>query len=78
MSETKALTQRVEDAVRKGASTVEEIHRDIAALPITVLESLGLSEDTSQEVRRIQDESIGAVYEVIRRVNHRVAELAIV
>lgn len=76
MSNEKGLSELVEEAVRKGATTAEEIHRDVAALPITMLESLGLPEDASKQVRRIQDESIGAVYDLIRSVNHRVGALA--
>jgi hypothetical protein len=70
------LSELVEEAVEKGATTVEEIHRQIADLPITVLERLGLFEATVSEVRRIQDTSIGAIYDVIRSVNHEVGKLA--
>jgi polyhydroxyalkanoate synthesis regulator phasin len=76
MSDEKALSELVEDLVEKGATTAEEIHRAVADLPVTVLERLGLFEQVTHEVRRIQDASIGAVYELIRDVNHRVAQLA--
>jgi hypothetical protein len=76
VSENKGLSELVEQAVDRGAKTAEEIHLEIANLPITVLENLGLEGETSKEIRRIQDASIGAVYEVIRKVNHKVAELA--
>jgi uncharacterized NAD-dependent epimerase/dehydratase family protein len=76
MSEDKALTELVEEAVEKGANTVEEIHRSIAELPITVLEQIGLFEKTTSDVRKIQEASIGAIYDVIRDVNHSVAKLA--
>ncbi len=76
MSEDKALTELVEEAVDKGATTAEEIHRSIAELPITVLEQLGLFEKTTSDVKQIQDVSIGAIYGVIRDVNHSVAKLA--
>ena len=73
---TADVREWVEHAVDRGARTVEEIHREIAGLPITLLETLGAPEDATQEIRRIQDRSIGAVYDVIRNVQHRVAELA--
>ena len=72
----KSLAEYVEDAVDKGATTVEEIHRAIAELPVTVLERADLLEETRSEVRRLQDASIGAVYDLIRNVNHKVARFA--
>jgi uncharacterized NAD-dependent epimerase/dehydratase family protein len=76
MSEAKELTELIEDAVNKGANTVEQIHREIADLPLTVLERIGLFERTTSDVRRVQDASIGAVYDVIRDVNFLVTKLA--
>ena len=60
----------------KGATRVEEIHRAIADVPLEVMARNGLFEQTAADVRRIQDRSIGAVYDTIREVNHRVTELA--
>jgi hypothetical protein len=76
MTDERALSELVEEAVARGANGVEEIHREIADLPLRVLERLGLFENTAGEVRRIQDASIGAVYDAIRKVNHEVARLA--
>ncbi len=70
------LSGWIRDAVDRGATSVEEIHKAIADLPLDVLERNGLFEETAAEVRKIQDRSIGAVYDVIREVNERVAELA--
>ena len=69
------LTRLVEEAIDKGASTAEEIHRAVGELPITVLESLGL-EETATDVKKIQDRSIGAISSMIRDINHKVADLA--
>jgi hypothetical protein len=76
MAEPKTLTELIEDAVNKGATTVEEIHREIADLPLAALERLGLFERTASDVRSLQEASIGAVYDVIRDVNQKVAKLA--
>jgi len=76
MSDEKALTELIEEVVDQGATTVEEIHRGIAEMPLGVLEQLGLLERTTTEVRRIQDVSLGAIYGLIRDVNHKVAGLA--
>jgi hypothetical protein len=76
MSDDKALTQLIEEVVDQGATTVEEIHRAIADMPLGVLEQLGMLERTASEVRRIQDVSLGAIYGLIRDVNHKVSGLA--
>ena len=72
--------RRVADLVRRavdeGATTVEDIHKAIANLPLEVLERIDGFEDTLKSVRRIQEQSIGAVYNVIRRVNAEATRLA--
>jgi hypothetical protein len=76
MTEREGLTGFVEDAVDHGTTTAEEIHQEIAALPVTLLEGLGLAGDTLTEFRRVQTDSITAVYALIRSVNHKVAGFA--
>ncbi len=76
MSDEKALSELIEEVVDQGATTVEEIHRAIAEMPLGVLDELGLLERTTKDVRRVQDASIGAIYGLIRDVNHKVAGLA--
>jgi hypothetical protein len=75
-SQAADLTELIETAIHRGASSVEEIHRAIASLPLEVMENLGLLERTARDVKRIQEESIGAVYDRIRRINHEVGCLA--
>jgi hypothetical protein len=75
-SQATDLTEMIEQAIHRGASTVEEIHLCIASLPLEVMEYLGLLERTARDVRRIQEDSIGAVYDRIRRVNREVGRVA--
>jgi hypothetical protein len=70
------LTDWIQAAVDRGATSIEEIHKAIADLPLDVMERNGLFEQTAAEVRKLQDQSIGAVYDVIRDVNRRIGELA--
>jgi uncharacterized protein YbcC (UPF0753/DUF2309 family) len=75
-SEIKQLADVVEDAVDNGAKTVEEIHKAVADLPLHMLERFDVLHQAVKDVRKVQDESIGAIYDLIRKVNHEVAKLA--
>lgn len=75
-AEIRRIADLVQDQIDRGATSVEEIHLQIAALPLDVLERLDVFEKTAKDVRKIQATSIGAVYDVIRNVNHEVNRLA--
>ena len=75
VSDELRLARLIEDVIDKGANTAEEINRAILDLPVTVLENLGLG-DTASHMKKVQDSSIGAVYTLIRDINHKVADLA--
>jgi hypothetical protein len=75
-SEVTRLADLVREVVADGATTAEEIHKAIADLPLDVLERLDLFKETARNVRKIQDTSIGAIYDVIRKVDREVARLA--
>ena len=72
----KNLTRLIQEAIDEGATTVEEIHKSIADLPLKILEDNELLPQTTKEVRRLQDHTIGAIYDVIRDVNEKVGKLA--
>lgn len=71
-----AVKDLIQEAVDKGATSVEQIHRTIADLPLDVLEKRGLLGEQGTSARKLVDTSIGAVYETIRAVNREVGELA--
>lgn len=79
-AKVRAELRKVADVVQRevdaGATTVEEIHKAIARMPLDALEKLDVFEQTAKDVRRVQDASIGAVYDVIRKVNDEVAKFA--
>jgi hypothetical protein len=75
-SEVTKLADLVREVVADGADTAEQIHKAIADLPLDVLERLDLFKETARNVRKIQDTSIGAIYDVIRKVDREVARLA--
>lgn len=70
------LKDLVQEVVDKGATSVEEVHKAIAALPLEVLESISGLEEPAKNVKEIQQKSIGGVYDIIRKVNTKVSELA--
>jgi hypothetical protein len=74
--EGKTLTRFIQDAIDKGATTVEDIHKSIAELPLKILEESELLREPAKEVRRVQDHTIGAVYDLIRGINEQVGTLA--
>lgn len=75
-SEARRLSDLVEEAIEDGATTAEEVHKSIADLPLQVLERLDLFGDVVKDVRRVQETSIGAIYDAIRKVNREVSQLA--
>ena len=75
-TDRKGLTRLVQEAIDRGATTVEEIHKSIADLPLKMLAESKLLREPAREVRRVQDHTIGAIYDLIREVNQQVGDLA--
>ena len=76
LTRLEALKDLVQQAIDTGASSVEQIHKTIAALPLAVLEKQGLLDVDSDKRDELWDKSFGQVYDAIRRVNQEVGELA--
>ena len=74
--EAKRIIELIQEAVDKGANTVEEIHKAIVDLPLKILEEIEVLKKPVKEVRRVQHRSIGAVYDLIREINAQVRKLA--
>jgi len=69
------LKDLVQEAVDRGATSVEQIHQFIADLPFEMLERLGALDPDGSELRAAKTRTIGVVYEAIRRINREVGEL---
>ncbi len=69
------LKDFIQEAVDKGANSVQQIHEHIADLPFEALEKSGLLDDDKLKLRDRQRRTIGMVYDAIRRVNRQVGEL---
>jgi hypothetical protein len=72
----KPLADVIKDAIDKGTTRVEKIHKSIADLPLRMLEETDLLKGPAKEVRRVQDHAIEAVYDLIRTINRQVGTVA--
>jgi len=72
----KSVTKLIQDAIDKGATTVEEVHKSIAELPLKLLEKNDVLRARAKAVRRTQDQTIGSIYDLIRDINQEVGTYA--
>jgi len=76
MSNMRELKDLVQEAVDKGATTVEEVHKAIASLPLDALSTIDGLEKPAKSIKDIQEITIGGVYDIIRNVNGKVSQIA--
>ena len=76
LTRIEAIKDLIQEAVDKGATTVEQIHQAIASMPLDALAKRGLLEDGAEAAKQTHADTIGAVYDAIRRVNREVGDLA--
>jgi hypothetical protein len=69
------LKDLIQEAVDKGATSVEQVHQYIADLPFEALERTGLLQDDKLKLRDKNRRSIGMVYDAIRSINRQVGQL---
>ncbi|MGH8462171.1 MAG: hypothetical protein ACRESS_11225 [Stenotrophobium sp.] len=69
------LKDMIQEAVDRGATSVEQVHQFIAELPFEALERSGLLTDDRLNLREKQRRSIGMVYDAIRRINREIGQL---
>ena len=72
----KQIQAMVEEAIDGGATSVEEIHKAVAAAPLEVLGQLEPLSDAANTAQDLTQRSIGAIYDTIRRVNEQVGVMA--
>ena len=69
------LKDFVQEAVDRGATSVEQVHQFIGALPFEALEKAGLLKEDHLQLRDKQRRAVGLVYEAIRNINRQIGEL---
>ena len=70
------LQELVQQAIDDGATTVEQVHRSISAMPFDALERIDALQKPVAKGRELHDQSVGNIYETIRLLNDRTGEIA--
>jgi hypothetical protein len=66
----------LEDTVDRTATSIEEIHKSIAEIPLDVMRRSTFYAQTAEDVSDLHERSIGVVYDTVRDVNRRIFGLA--
>lgn len=69
------LKDLIQQAIDRGAASVEQIHQYIADLPFEALERTGLLDEEAGNLREKKTRTIGMVYGAIRRINQQIGAL---
>lgn len=72
----KDLKDFVQNAIDKGANSVEDVHKKIAGLPLDFIAKIGIIHDQAEQVKELQENTIGSIYDTIRMVNEKSGEYA--
>lgn len=76
MINLRELQQVVQEAIDKGATTVEQVHRQIANMPLDLLSKIEALEAPISQARDFNDRTIGSIYELIHNINNKAGEIA--
>lgn len=66
------IADTIQQAVDRGARSVQQIHEYVADLPFEALARSGVYSDRRWHLRRRQRRTIGMVYDAIRHINSTV------
>jgi hypothetical protein len=69
------LKDMIQEAIDRGATSVEQVHQFIAELPFDALEKAGVLDDDKLKLKAKQRHTIGMVYDAIRRINREIGQL---
>jgi hypothetical protein len=75
MTERQRIAATVHDAIDDVTAAVEGIHKSVADFPLFVLGEITPFKHTLEEVKDTQDQTIGAVYGLVRSINAQVRRL---
>lgn len=69
------LKDFIQEAVDRGATSVQAVHEYIANLPFEALGQTGLLIEEKTGLRQKHQQTIGVVYDAIRRINREIGQL---
>jgi hypothetical protein len=72
----KSLPEMVREAIDRGAKTAEEVHKAILHAPLDALEQVECLKEPMRQIKRVEDASIGAIYDLVHKINREVTKLA--
>jgi len=75
MTEPRSLAAAVHDVINDVTAAVQDIHKSVAEFPLTVLGEITPFKDTLHDVKVTQDQTIEAVYGLVRSINDQVRRL---
>lgn len=69
------LKDIVQQAIERGATSVQQIHEYIGDLPFEALDRAGLLDSRARKLQHRHHRTVGMVYDAIRRINREVGQL---
>lgn len=76
LTRVEAYKDTIQEAIEQGTTTVEQIHKRIVDVPLALLDKNGLVKLDEEKRNALWAQSIGQVYDVIRRINTELGALA--
>jgi len=76
MADLTELKNKIKQFIDDGATNLEQIHKKIAELPLDYLAKFGPFEEQAKKIKQVADETIGSVYDYIRKLNQKIDEIA--
>lgn len=67
--------RKAKGIVARSTRAAEKVHRAVAGLPLDVLEQIETLKKPVARVRKLQDRSITATYDMVRGIDREVAQL---
>ncbi len=70
------LMQLIQGVIDQGATSVEEVHQSILAMPLDAIAKFEPFQSSAASVKDIQSKTLGTIYDTIRSINKSVSEMA--